>query len=72
MRLTLLNQFYRPDISPTANLAASLAEHRARDCGDAVSVVTSRGGYVPASFEEAGNDGRFGVAVRRVWTPRFG
>ena len=29
MRLTLVNQFYAPDISPTAQLAASLAEHRA-------------------------------------------
>ena len=28
MRITLLNQFYAPDISPTAQLAASLAEDR--------------------------------------------
>jgi hypothetical protein len=29
MRLTIVKQFYRPDISPTAHLSASLAEHRA-------------------------------------------
>ena len=43
MRLTILNQFYRPDISPTAHLSASLADHRAK-AGDVVTVVTSRGG----------------------------
>ena len=45
MRLTLLNQFYAPDISPTAQLAASLAEHRVT-LGDEVTVVTGRAGYL--------------------------
>ena len=45
MRLTLVNQFYAPDISPTAQLAASLAEHRA-DLGDEVTVITGRAGYL--------------------------
>src|SRR6185436_1265307 len=53
LRLTVLNQFYVPDISPTAHLAASLAEHRAR-AGDRVTVVTSQGGYVPASAVAVG------------------
>lgn len=70
MRLTILNQFYAPDISPTAHLAASLAEHRAAR-GDAVTVVSSAGGYVAgvggANAERAGNPD-----VRRVWTPQFG
>ena len=63
-----------PDISPTANLAASLAEHRARDCGDVVTVVASRGGYVARTFaagrEKARRPGL--PRVYRIWTPRFG
>jgi hypothetical protein len=69
MRLTLLNQFYAPDISPTAQLAASLAEHRAA-LGDDVTVIAGRAGYLeglgPARVEDAH------VRVRRVWTPDLG
>lgn len=70
MRVTLVNQFYAPDISPTAQLAASLAEHRA-DRGDKVTVITGRAGYLeglartePAEHHE--------VTVQRVWTPDLG
>ena len=68
MRVTFVNQFYKPDISPTARLAASLAEHRAL-LGDQVTVVTSRGGYVQRgdAKEKAGNP-----VVHRVWTPQLG
>jgi hypothetical protein len=45
VRITLVNQFYAPDISPTAQLAASLAEHRAEQ-GDVVTVITGRSGYL--------------------------
>lgn len=74
MRLAIVNQFYRPDISPTANLAASLAEHRARDCGDVVTVVASRGGYVAKAFYSGGEKKRRPGSPRvyRIWTPRFG
>jgi colanic acid biosynthesis glycosyl transferase WcaI len=69
MRLTLLNQFYAPDISPTAQLAASLAEHRAI-VGDEVTVIAGRAGYLeglgPERLEETL------VRVRRVWTPDLG
>jgi glycosyltransferase involved in cell wall biosynthesis len=51
LRLLILNQFYAPDVSPTAQLAASLAERRAA-AGDAVTVVTTGGGY------EGGKTGR--------------
>lgn len=71
MRLTILNQFYVPDISPTAHLSASLAEHRAGQ-GDDVTVVTSRGGYVPASRGEARPGCDANPAVHRLWTPQFG
>ncbi|HVX85093.1 MAG TPA: glycosyltransferase family 4 protein [Phycisphaerae bacterium] len=69
MRITLINQFYVPDISPTAHLSASLAEGLAAR-GHTVSVVTSRGGYVEASRVEthAGENPR----VYRLWTPRLG
>ena len=71
MRLTLLNQFYAPDISPTAQLAASLAEHRA-DRGDRVTVVTGRSGYLeglaPAGSLRTGP----GLRISRIWTPALG
>lgn len=57
MRVTLLNQFYAPDISPTAQMAASLARHRA-ERGDEVTVITGRAGYL----EGLGNEDR---AARR-------
>jgi len=71
MRITLINQFYRPDISPTAHLSASLATHRAAG-GDDVTVVTSRGGYVPASADAAEAERHANPRVYRVWTPRLG
>jgi glycosyltransferase involved in cell wall biosynthesis len=70
MRLTLLNQFYVPDVAPTGQLAASLARHRAAG-GDLVTVVTGRGGYVPESprrHEEV----RANPRVHRIWTPGLG
>lgn len=70
MRFAIVNQFYKPDLAPTAHLASSLAEHRA-DHGDLVTVVTSLGGYVPdsplAATKESGN-----LRVIRMWTPRLG
>ncbi|HET6249256.1 MAG TPA: glycosyltransferase family 4 protein [Tepidisphaeraceae bacterium] len=68
MRLTLINQFYTPDVSPTAHLAASLAEHRAAQ-GDCVTVLTSRTGYINAS---AMPDAESAVRVERLWSTRLG
>ena len=68
MRICLLNQFYAPDISPTAQLATSLVEHRARR-GDECTVVCGSGGYADAL------DNRplaSTVRIRRVWAPRLG
>lgn len=70
MRLTIINQFYVPDLSPTAHLAASLAEHRAT-AGDQVTVVTSRGGYVAASADAA-PEKNANPRIDRIWTPRLG
>jgi len=70
MRLTIINQFYVPDLPPTAQLAASLAEHRA-GLGDEVSVVASRGGYVAGSVGQCQADSG-NPKVYRIWTPRLG
>jgi glycosyltransferase involved in cell wall biosynthesis len=75
VRIALLNQFFAPDLSPTAHLAASLARHRA-EAGDEVTVVTGRSGYV-AGVDDAlarvhDHDGHGGVRVIRLWTPGGG
>ncbi len=76
MRVTLLNQFFAPDISPTAQLAASLAAHRA-ELGDEVTVVAGRAGYlegVPPQHGSGGGTTRGAGTVRllRVFTPDLG
>ena len=72
MRLTIINQFYTPDISPTAHLSASLAEHFARQ-GHDVTVITSRGGYSKdATKKDGAAEQASSVDVRRIWTPRLG
>lgn len=71
MRLTIINQFYRPDVSPTAVLAASLAEHRAR-MGDEVTVIAGKGGYTGGAGPSAESRPGANPRVRRVWTPGLG
>jgi glycosyltransferase involved in cell wall biosynthesis len=71
MRLTILNQFYPPDISPTAHLARSLAEHRAAH-GDQVTIVTSHGGYVQPHRSRAIGYSRMNPRIVRLWTPQLG
>ncbi|MCJ7566356.1 MAG: glycosyltransferase family 4 protein [Anaerolineales bacterium] len=70
MRLTILNQFYKPDLAPTGHMAASLAKHRAEQ-GDDVTVITSRGGYVSESAT-ASEPQSTNPRVYRLWTPRLG
>jgi colanic acid biosynthesis glycosyl transferase WcaI len=71
VRLTLVNQFYAPDISPTAQLAASLAEHRA-ERGDRVTIVTGRAGYLEGLAAPATVRSGPGLRIKRVWTPELG
>lgn len=71
MRLLIINQFYVPDISPTAHLSATLAEHRAAQ-GDRVTVLTSYGGYVDLSKEQQAAQSQGNPRVIRVWTPKLG
>jgi glycosyltransferase involved in cell wall biosynthesis len=70
MRLTLINQFYPPELAPTGHMAASIAEHRAAN-GDQVTVVTGSGGYVAESgLTLPGVPAN--LKVIRLWTPRLG
>jgi colanic acid biosynthesis glycosyl transferase WcaI len=71
VRLTLINQFYAPDISPTAQLAASLAEHRA-ELGDHVTIVAGRAGYLEGLVGADGGKSSSSIQVHRVWTPDLG
>lgn len=68
MRVALINQFYPPDVSPTAHLCASLAEHRAA-MGDHVTVITSQSGYMRKFAHEPAS---VGVDVRRLWSTSLG
>ncbi len=68
MNICLLNQFYAPDVSPTAQLATSLIEHRSAS-GDECTVVCGSGGYANARDSRPLADS---VRVRRAWSPRLG
>jgi colanic acid biosynthesis glycosyl transferase WcaI len=71
-RVTLVNQFYPPDLSPTAHLTASLAAHLAAG-GDQVTVITGGEGYVDApDARSAGDTGSAAVEVVHLWTPALG
>jgi len=72
MRITIINQFYVPDVSPTAHLAASLAEHLAAR-GHDVRIIASRGGYTGRERTDTTQpEEADAVRVHRVWTPQFG
>ena len=70
MRITIVQQYYLPDISAVAHLVASLAEDRAQR-GDEVTVLCSRGRYLSDSGA-AGVQEPAGVHAERIWTPGFG
>lgn len=69
-RITLVNQFYPPDVSPTAHLSASLAEHLAA-AGDDVTVVTGGEGYVEGDRRGRARPAS-AVRVVELWTPAMG
>lgn len=70
-RVTLVNQFYPPDLAPTAHLTASLARHLAAD-GHDVTVVTGGEGYVGSRTGRGAVEHRDGVRVVHLWTPALG
>jgi len=73
MRITLVNQYYPPDLAPTAALCAGLARGLAA-AGHEVTVLASQGGYAgpkgAVSREAEADEG--GVRVVRFRTPAFG
>ncbi|HZB01756.1 MAG TPA: glycosyltransferase family 4 protein [Actinomycetota bacterium] len=74
MRLSIVNLFYPPDLSPTGHMAASLAEHRA-ERGDRVTVIAGTGGYVggpTGSAAAASGDVSDTPRIVRIWTPGLG
>lgn len=70
MRIAILNQFYHPDIAPTASLASALADHLAQK-GHEVTVVASQGGYTTVNSASASEQSANPI-IHRLWTPRFG
>jgi glycosyltransferase involved in cell wall biosynthesis len=70
MRLTLVNQFYPPDLAPTGRLAAALAEHRAAQ-GDQVTIITGSGRYA-ARTAPLRTAASASLRVVRLWTPGLG
>lgn len=71
MKLTIINQFFPPELAPTGHLAASLANHRA-GLGDQVTVVTSQGGYVPQQSTPPNTASERNPEVLRLWSPSLG
>jgi colanic acid biosynthesis glycosyl transferase WcaI len=72
VRVTIVNLFYPPDLSPTAHMTAALAEHRVA-LGDDVTVVSGSGSYLGGSKRtRAGPSAEEGPRVVTLWTPSFG
>lgn len=67
-RVTLVNQFFPPDLSPTAHLTASLAEHLAAR-GHEVTVVTGGEGYLGEGCVGEGCAGGSTVAEHPAGVP---
>lgn len=70
-RLIFVNRFYYPDHSATAQILTDLAGALTAR-GWEVSVVASRLRYDDPSVVLTPRDHHDGVAIRRVWTSRFG
>lgn len=69
--MVAVNGFYWPDHSPTAKLLTGLAEHLAQH-HTPVTIITSRLSYDDLAASLPAHESRNGVAIRRVWTTRFG
>ena len=70
MKILLLNQFFPPDLAPTGQMAADLAEDLV-SAGQSVTVVTSRGDYLGGDKRDARSDWR-GIEVHRVAATSLG
>ncbi len=70
MRVLLLNQFFHPDLSATAQLASDLAEDLVAG-GIEVTALATRGGYLGGD-PLPGDETWRGVRIRRVRATSFG
>jgi glycosyltransferase involved in cell wall biosynthesis len=72
LRVTILNQYYAPDVASTGRLLHELAQELVR-LGEQVSVVTSQPSYGPPEtwVKCPPNEVRDGVRVLRLVTTRF-
>ena len=70
MKVLLLNQFFHPDLSATAQMATDLCEDLAA-AGIEVTAVATRGSYLGGGRLAARGEHR-GVAIRRLWATSLG
>lgn len=70
-RLLFVNRYFHPDHSATSQMLSDLAFHLAGR-GSRVEVVTGRQRYDDAAAKLPSRETVKGVAVRRVWSTRFG
>ncbi len=66
-----MNRYFQPDHSATSQIASDLAAHLASRGFD-VAAITSRQRYDDARAKLAARDSWNGIAIRRVWSTRFG
>lgn len=69
--IILINRFYSPDHSATAQLASDLAQSLIAN-GQSVSVITSRKRYDDPTVKLPPREQLHGVTIHRVWATRFG
>jgi glycosyltransferase involved in cell wall biosynthesis len=70
-RAFVVNRYYYPDNSATAQILDDLCRHLAAN-GWTVSVITSRLLYGDPGARLPSREAHDGVAIHRVWTSRFG
>ncbi len=70
MKVLLLNQFFHPDLSATAQIATDLAEDLVA-AGLEVTAVAARGSYLGGERLPARGEHR-GIAIRRLWATSLG
>jgi colanic acid biosynthesis glycosyl transferase WcaI len=70
-RLLFVNRFYHPDHSATAQILTDLAEALVAR-GWSVGVIASRLRYDDSTASLPAREVHAGVAIRRVWSSRFG
>jgi colanic acid biosynthesis glycosyl transferase WcaI len=71
LKVIFVNRFFSPDHSATSQMVSDLAFHLAGR-GWEVGAITSRQRYDDANATLAAKETVRGVAVRRVWSTRFG